>query len=82
MTDDTMTKKYILKPGKHQFAPGSAPIHDNDSLTDNEMEWYLERYPHIASLLIDSLKATNPKDSKVKKEKLTKPTTDNALPNQ
>ncbi|WP_143013852.1 hypothetical protein [Mucilaginibacter sp. OK268] len=45
-----MTKKYILKPGKHQFAPGSAAVHDNDSLTDAELEWYMERYPHIISL--------------------------------
>lgn len=43
-------KKYILKPGKHQFAPGSPAEHDNDNLTDEEAEWYLERYPHIASL--------------------------------
>lgn len=45
-----MTKKYILKPGKHQFAPGSAAIHSNDNLNDEEAKWYLERYPHIASL--------------------------------
>lgn len=43
-------KKYILKPGKHQFAPGSAAVHSNDNLTDEEAEWYLQRYPHIASL--------------------------------
>jgi hypothetical protein len=45
-----MTKKYILKPGKHQFAPGSAAIHDNDNLTDKEARWYLKAYPHIRSL--------------------------------
>lgn len=50
MTNDLMTKKYILKPGKHQFAPGSAAVHDNDSLTDDELEWYMEVYPHITSL--------------------------------
>ena len=43
-------KKYTLKPGKHQFAPSSPAEHDNDNLTDEEAEWYLERYPHIASL--------------------------------
>lgn len=43
-------KKYILKPGKHQFAPGSAAVHHNDTLTDREAEWYIERYPHIRSL--------------------------------
>lgn len=45
-----MTKKYILKPGKHQFAPGSHATHHNDNLTDAEAQWYLERYPHIANL--------------------------------
>jgi len=49
-----MTKKYILKPGKHQFAPGSHAIHDNDNLTDDEAKWYLEKYPHIAALFEDS----------------------------
>lgn len=43
-------KKYILKPGIHQFAPGSPPVHNNDNLTDEEAEWYLQRYPHIAKL--------------------------------
>jgi len=43
-------KKYILKPGKHQFAPGSAAVHDNDTLTDKEAAWYLKRYPHIKNL--------------------------------
>jgi len=45
-----MTKKYILKPGKHQFAPGSHATHHNDNLTDAEAKWYLERYPHIKTL--------------------------------
>ncbi len=43
-------KQYILKPGKHQFAPGSPAIHHNDNLTDDEAIWYLEKYPHIRSL--------------------------------
>jgi len=47
-------KKYILKPGKHQFAPKSPPVHDNDNLTDEEAKWYLEKYPHIKSLFVDS----------------------------
>ena len=34
----------------HQFAPGSAAVHSNDNLTDEEAEWYLQRYPHIAKL--------------------------------
>jgi hypothetical protein len=52
MTNDPMTtpKKYILKPGKHQFAPGSHATHHNDNLTDAEAQWYLQRYPHIATL--------------------------------
>lgn len=63
MTNDLMTKKYILKPGKHQFAPGSAAVHDNDSLTDAELEWYVERYPHIISLF-----APQPPEGEVKKK--------------
>ena len=43
-------KKYILKPGNHQFAPASAPIHNNENLTDSEAAWYIEKYPHIKSL--------------------------------
>jgi hypothetical protein len=52
MTNDTMTnkKKYILKPGKHQFAPGSSAAHHNDNITDAEAEWYIEMYPHIKDL--------------------------------
>jgi len=52
MTNDPMTnkKKYILKPGKHPFAPGSAATHHNDNLSDAEAEWYIEKYPHIKSL--------------------------------
>lgn len=45
-------KKYILKPGKHQFAPKSPAVHDNENLSDEEAEWYLEKYPHISSLFI------------------------------
>jgi hypothetical protein len=48
-------KKYILKPGKHQFAPGSHPVHYNENMSDEEAEWYLERYPHIASLFAERL---------------------------
>jgi hypothetical protein len=46
-------KKYILKPGKHQFAPGAHAVHSNDNLTDEEAKWYLERYPHIAGLFVE-----------------------------
>ncbi len=43
-------KQYILKPGNHQFAPGSPAIHSNENTTDAEAKWYLEKYPHIKSL--------------------------------
>lgn len=45
-----MTRKYILKPGRHQFAPGSHAAHENENLSDEEAEWYLKQYPHIAAL--------------------------------
>lgn len=52
MTNDPMTiiKKYRLKPGNHQFVPRSHATHNNDNLTDAEAKWYLEQYPHIATL--------------------------------
>jgi len=53
-------KKYILKPGKHQFVPGEHARHDNDNLTDAEAEWYLKRYPHIRSLFSNYPKANQP----------------------
>jgi hypothetical protein len=46
-----MKKKYILKPGRHQFAPGSPAVHTNANLSDEDVEWYLTRYPHIAALI-------------------------------
>jgi hypothetical protein len=49
-----MKKKYTLKPGRHQFAPGSPALHTNDNLTDDEAEWYLKKYPHIASLFLEN----------------------------
>jgi hypothetical protein len=44
------TKKYILKPGKHQFTPGAPAVHTNDNLTDDEAEWYIEKFPRIINL--------------------------------
>jgi hypothetical protein len=61
----TMTKKYILKPGKHQFVPGSYPVHDNNNLSDEEAGWYLEKYPHIAALFIESPKVKEQKSGEV-----------------
>jgi len=60
-----MTKKYNLKPGKHQFAPGSPAIHDNDSLSDDEAEWYLEKYPHIAGLFDESDAQVQPEQQSI-----------------
>ena len=45
-----MTKKNILRPGKHQFAPKSHAVHNNDNISDESAEWYLQHYPHIAAL--------------------------------
>lgn len=60
-----LKKKYILKPGKHQFAPKSPPVHDNDNLTDEEAEWYMEKYPHIKSLFVDSPEVGKSESQKV-----------------
>ena len=74
-----MTKKYILKPGKHQFAPGSHAVHDNDNLSDEEAEWYLEKYPHIAGLFVEKLESCkiemfeNVSSESIKKETETTP---------
>lgn len=64
MTNDPMTnkKKYILKPGKHQFVPGSSAIHHNDNTSDAEAEWYIKKYPHIA-LLFESTYSTTDKEN-------------------
>lgn len=81
-----MTKKYKLKPGKHQFVPGSHATHHNNNITDAEAEWYLERYPHIATLFetipvpevksvessIESVESPNQKSVKSPKEQLVK----------
>ena len=54
-----MNKKFILKPGRHQFAPRSPAIHTNDNVSDEEAEWYLEKYPHIAELFVEKLEGCN-----------------------
>lgn len=56
-----MKRKYILKPGRHQFAPGSPAVHTNENTSDEEAEWYLEKYPHIGSLF-ESAKTENLED--------------------
>jgi hypothetical protein len=50
MTMTNNKKKYTLKPGMHQFAPGSPATHQNNNLSDAEAEWYIEKYPHIKDL--------------------------------
>jgi len=45
-----MTKKYVLKPGRHQFVPGAQALHDNENLSDENAKWYMDKYPHIASM--------------------------------
>lgn len=66
-------KKYILKPGVHQFAPNSAAVHTNDTLTDEEAEWYLQRYPHIAGLFVENNedgKSESPEEAKPRKRRV------------
>jgi len=41
-------KKYILKPGNHQFINGDKPF-NNDNITDQVAEWYIKNYPHTKS---------------------------------
>ncbi|GAB3911896.1 hypothetical protein [Mucilaginibacter boryungensis] len=63
-------KKYILKPGKHQFVPGEHARHNNDNLTDAEAKWYLERYPHIRSMFRDSPEPGETKSLKAKRKRI------------
>ncbi|GGH03750.1 hypothetical protein [Mucilaginibacter phyllosphaerae] len=72
-------KKYILKPGLHQFAPNSAAVHSNDTITDKEAEWYLQRYPHIAGLFVQSpqdeqseITEDEKPDAKIKRKRIPK----------
>ncbi|WP_374951127.1 hypothetical protein [Mucilaginibacter sp.] len=74
-------KKYILTAGRHQFIPNSPAVHTNDNLTDEEAEWYLQRYPHIAKLFIDGLQGAKPDNAndvdsikqKIKRKRISKP---------
>jgi hypothetical protein len=68
MTNDPMTKKYVLKPGNHQFAPGSPAIHHNNNLSDAEAAWYLEKYPHITKLFV-----IKPADENIKRKSKATP---------
>jgi len=79
-------KKYILKPGNHQFVPGSAAVHNNDNLTDQEAEWYLEKYPHIAGLFAplppeaEVSEETESEKPKAKEKRVRKITTEKITP--
>lgn len=44
-------KKYILKPGNHCFIQGDKP-YNNDNITDQLAEWYINNYPHTKSLFV------------------------------
>ena len=72
-----MAKKHILKPGIHQFAPGGNAVHNNDNLTDEDAEWYLDKYPHIAALF-----ETNTTAAQTKKTKLNQPVVITFLPEE
>lgn len=45
-------RKYILKPGNHQFAPGEKSFHNNENTTDQALEIYIKAYPYIKTLFI------------------------------
>jgi hypothetical protein len=66
-----MTKKYILKPGRHQFAPGTIAEHDNENLTDEAAAWYLKKYPHIKSLFVACPERNGSVKQKTRRKKLT-----------
>jgi hypothetical protein len=69
-----MNKKYKLKPGRHQFAPRSPAIHTNDNLTDEDAEWYMQKYPHIASLFelipTEEIRPAEPDEKSVQSQKI------------
>ncbi|TWR25725.1 hypothetical protein FPZ43_15680 [Mucilaginibacter pallidiroseus] len=80
-----MTNKYILKPGLHQFIPGSAAKHCNGSLSDEEASWYLKRYPHIANLFVMFPSLTTEQNSsqsatKKRRNRITKLVAKSSLP--
>ena len=45
-------RRYTLKPGMHELAPGEGAIHSNENTTDRQIEWYIAHYPHTADKLI------------------------------
>lgn len=39
-----------LKSGNHQFVPGAHSFHNNENTSSDELQWYMNRYPHIQNL--------------------------------
>jgi hypothetical protein len=47
--DSNEEKKYVLKPGNHQFIQGDK-LFNNDNLTDENAAAYIKNYPHTKAL--------------------------------
>jgi hypothetical protein len=43
-------RKYVLKPGNHQFVPGERTHHNNENSTDAALAAYLKAFPYIRQL--------------------------------
>jgi len=69
-------KKYQLKPGNHQFAPGEHAVHNNETITDETAEFYLNHYPHIKAAFEKIPVAEAPVKSKPEKAKADTETTE------
>jgi len=48
--DKPALKTLRLKPGNHAFS-GSHGHHNNDNTSSDEINWYLQHYPHIAGMI-------------------------------
>ncbi|MDB5158476.1 MAG: hypothetical protein JWR50_3183 [Mucilaginibacter sp.] len=56
-------RQYLLKPGAHQFAPGSHAAHTNENTTDVECAWYIKKYPHITGMFLRTPKSPSQTDT-------------------
>lgn len=45
-------RKYLLKPGNHQFVSGGEAIHNNENTNDTILAAYLKAYPYIRPLFL------------------------------
>lgn len=43
-------RKYLLKPGNHQFVTGEGAYHNNENTSDAVLAAYLKAYPYISQL--------------------------------